>query len=156
MSTETVPPAIDVTPLAIANAKKKLEEAEVPVVGLRVGVKGGGCSGYSYVFDFATKVRPGKDRVFDFDGLSVVVDEKSLEITLEGNVLKLVGRTQDPQMEGYSLRYAEFEPGDFERTFALSSRVDPERISASIKNGVLRLGVPKLQPAQKQIQVKAG
>jgi HSP20 family molecular chaperone IbpA len=84
------------------------------------------------------------------------VDERSLEITLEGNVLKIVGRTQDPQMDGYSLRYAEFEAGDFERTFALSSRVDPERISASIKNGVMRLSVPKLQPAQKQIQVKAG
>jgi HSP20 family molecular chaperone IbpA len=84
------------------------------------------------------------------------VDEQSLEITLEGNVLKIVGRTQDPQMDGYSLRYAEFEAGDFERTFALSSRVDPERISASIKNGVLRLSVPKAEPAQKQIQVKAG
>jgi iron-sulfur cluster assembly protein len=86
MSTDAPTHAIDVTPLAVANAKKKLTEADEPVLGLRVGVKGGGCSGYSYVFDFAKKVRPGKDRVFEFDGLSIVVDEKSLEL-LDGATL---------------------------------------------------------------------
>jgi iron-sulfur cluster assembly protein len=79
-------PAIKLTPLAIENAKRKLAEAEQDVVGLRVGVKGGGCSGYSYVIDFATKVRPGRDRVYDFDGLKVVVDDRSIEL-LRGAVL---------------------------------------------------------------------
>jgi HSP20 family protein len=84
------------------------------------------------------------------------VDESSLEITIENNVLKIVGRTQDVSFEGYTLRYAELEPGDFERSFVLGTRVDADRISASIKNGQLRLSVPKIAPAQKQIRVTAG
>ena len=87
---------IQVSPPAVEFGKKKLLEAEAPegVLGLRVGVKGGGCNGYAYVFDYATKVREGKDLVFDFDGLTLVVDTKSLEL-LRGATLdfesKLVG-----------------------------------------------------------------
>lgn len=61
-------------------AKRRLEKEEDEVVGLRLGVRGGGCSGFSYVFDTARNVREGKDRVLDFDGLTVVVDAKSLEL----------------------------------------------------------------------------
>ena len=93
MSVET---PIHVTKPAIEFGKKKLAEANepTPVLGLRVGVKGGGCNGYAYVFDYATKVREGRDLVLDFDGLSIVVDTKSLEL-LRGATLdfesKLVG-----------------------------------------------------------------
>ncbi len=44
---------------------------------IRVGVKGGGCSGLSYVLDFDFEVKPG-DEIFDNDGLRVVCDKKSL------------------------------------------------------------------------------
>jgi iron-sulfur cluster assembly protein len=73
-------PAIQLTPRAVENGKRKLAEAEGPIVGLRVGVKGGGCSGYTYVFDFTQKVRPGRDVVYDFDGLKVVIDDRSIEL----------------------------------------------------------------------------
>lgn len=90
----TSEPSIRLTPKAIEMAKKKLLEAKEPVLGLRIGVRGGGCSGFSYVFDFATKVRDGRDRVLDFDGLKVVVDDRSLEY-LAGSTLdwetKLMG-----------------------------------------------------------------
>lgn len=82
------------TPGAVAFGKKKLGEATEPVLGIRVGVKGGGCNGFSYVFDFAKTVRPGKDLALEFDGLTLVVDEKSLAL-LRGATLdfesKLVG-----------------------------------------------------------------
>lgn len=74
------------SPRAIEMGKKKLEEAEGEVLGIRVGVKGGGCSGLSYVFDFARRVREGKDRILDFDGLQIVVDHRSLKY-LAGAVL---------------------------------------------------------------------
>jgi len=46
---------------------------------LRVGVKGGGCSGLSYTMDFDDKIQEGVDEVFDVDGgLKVLVDKKSL------------------------------------------------------------------------------
>ena len=45
--------------------------------GLRLGVLGGGCSGLSYQFKFDTQPRP-KDKVFDFDGVHIFVDPKSI------------------------------------------------------------------------------
>jgi iron-sulfur cluster assembly protein len=80
------PDGITLTPRAIEMGKQKVAEAEMPVEGLRLGIKGGGCSGYYYVYDFATKIRPQKDLVFDFDGLRVVVDNRSIEF-LKGAVL---------------------------------------------------------------------
>jgi len=77
---------ITLTPKAVQMAKQKLADADAPVEGLRLGVKGGGCSGYYYVYDFAKKIRPGKDLVFDFDGLKVIVDNRSIAF-LEGAVL---------------------------------------------------------------------
>lgn len=75
------------SPRAIEMGKQKLAEAEGEVLGIRVGVRGGGCSGLSYVFDFAKKVREGRDRVLEFEGLRIVVDEKSLRY-LAGAVLE--------------------------------------------------------------------
>jgi iron-sulfur cluster assembly protein len=48
-------------------------------VGLRVGVRKTGCSGYAYVIDYADAIEPD-DVVFDESGLKVVVDAKSLEL----------------------------------------------------------------------------
>jgi iron-sulfur cluster assembly protein len=89
---------IRITPKAIEMGRRKLEEAsqdgEEGVLGIRVGIRGGGCNGYAYVFDFAKKVRPKRDRVLDFEGLTLVVDDRSIEY-LQGSVLdweeKLLG-----------------------------------------------------------------
>ena len=81
------------------------------------------------------------------------VDQKSIDITLERNVLTILGRTQDVAPEGYRLAYAEFERGDFQRSFALSNQADANGIQASIKDGVLRVSVPKAKPALKKISV---
>ena len=78
-------PDIRLTPKAIEMAKKAIERRPQPTEGLRLGVRGGGCSGVSYAIEFADKIR-GRDHVFDFDGLKVVVDPKSL-IYLRGSIL---------------------------------------------------------------------
>ena len=54
-------------------AENKIPEAH----GLRVGVKGGGCSGLSYVLGFDAEARP-TDKVFHLHGITVFVDPKSL------------------------------------------------------------------------------
>ena len=56
---------------------------------LRVGVKGGGCSGLSYVMDFDNEVNEG-DHVFDLGDLKVLVDKKSL-LYLFGTELQYSG-----------------------------------------------------------------
>ena len=48
-------------------------------LGLRVGIKKTGCSGYAYVIDYADSV-DGDDAVFDQQGVKVIVDRKSLEL----------------------------------------------------------------------------
>ncbi len=67
---------IKVTPKAVNKIRSTFEKMGVQG-GLRLGVLGGGCSGLSYQFKFDTQPRP-KDKVFNFDGVQVFVDPKSI------------------------------------------------------------------------------
>ncbi len=77
--------AVKVSPRAVSKAKEALVKRGTPSAALRLGVRGGGCSGFSYVIEFADKPST-RDHVFDFDGLCVVVDPKSL-VFLNGTTL---------------------------------------------------------------------
>ena len=80
---------IKVTDVAREQALKLLaEENQGEGSGLRLGIKGGGCSGLSYVLEF-TDPREG-DTVLDFDGLTVLLDRKST-IYLGGITLDFEG-----------------------------------------------------------------
>ena len=76
------------------------------------------------------------------------VDENSVDITLEKNVLTISGYVEGDDPDSYSLSYAEYESGDYERSFNLSEEIDREKIEATVKNGVLRLHLPKAGPAK--------
>lgn len=83
------------------------------------------------------------------------VDEKSVNITLEKNVLTLSGRVEPVSCEGYLAAYAEYEAGDYERAFTLSDEIDRDKIEASVKDGVLKLTLPKAEPVKlRKISVK--
>jgi HSP20 family protein len=85
------------------------------------------------------------------------VDESSLDITLENNVLTINGCVEPMQPEGYSLTYAEYREGDYVRSFRLSDEIDREGIEATLKDGVLRLSLPKIREARtRKIEVKTG
>ena len=86
--TETAPKkalTLSVSPKAVQKAKEALAKRGTPNAYLRVGVKGGGCSGFSYVIEFADEKRT-KDLVFAYDGLEVLCDPKSL-VFLAGSTL---------------------------------------------------------------------
>ena len=84
------------------------------------------------------------------------VDENSVDITLEKNVLTINGLVEPEYPENYSLSFAEYEVGDYQRSFTLSNYIDQENIQATVKNGVLELRLPKAGPAKaKKITVKA-
>ena len=84
------------------------------------------------------------------------VDETAVDVTLEDHVLTISGKTRDAVPEGYRRIYAEFERGDFRRSFELSDEADAERIDASVKDGILRVRVPKAKPAARRIPVASG
>ena len=70
---------INITDKAVKQALKLMEESQInhETHGLRVGVKGGGCSGMTYKLGFDEKVNDG-DTVIEKDGLKLFVDGKSL------------------------------------------------------------------------------
>ena len=84
------------------------------------------------------------------------VDENSVDITLEQNVLSINGYTAPLEPEGYRLAYAEYRVGDYQRRFTISDQIDRDKIEATVKDGVLQLHLPKVQPIAKRIAVKAG
>ncbi len=78
----TVTPTTDVKPLnftgaAIAKVKEIMAQQNPVPAGLRVGVVGGGCSGFSYSMSFENGAGM-MDKTFDFDGLKVFVDATSI------------------------------------------------------------------------------
>jgi HSP20 family protein len=84
------------------------------------------------------------------------VDERSLDITLEKNILTINGRVEPDLLEGYRLTFSEYGIGDYQRAFTISEEVDRDRIEASVKNGVLRLTLPKAAAARtRKIAVSA-
>lgn len=79
MSTETTTPAVHITEIAAREIQRIIQEQELDAekVRLRVGVKGGGCSGFSYVLDL-TESQRDSDEVFEQHGIKVICDPKSL------------------------------------------------------------------------------
>ncbi len=76
---------IQLTPEAIEEVKGMIQRKELGNAALRLSVDGGGCSGLSYKLHFDTEITQHDD-VFDFDGLSVIVDKKSA-VYLSGTTL---------------------------------------------------------------------
>ncbi|HEY3233641.1 MAG TPA: iron-sulfur cluster assembly accessory protein [Polyangiaceae bacterium] len=76
-----------VTPEAAEFAKRKREQLGKPDAVLRIGVKGGGCAGFAYVTEFTNDPPRSRDLVYEFSGLTVYVDNRSLKY-LEGSVLR--------------------------------------------------------------------
>lgn len=84
------------------------------------------------------------------------VDEKSLDVTVDRNVLTIFGGVAEEAPKQQSLTYAEYNVGDYERVFTLPDEIGRERIEATLKDGVLRLMLPKSGPAKtRKIAVRA-
>lgn len=78
------------------------------------------------------------------------VDEQGLNISLKKNILTLQGKVSRQVPVGYELYHGEYQEGNFERTFTVSNDIDREGIEALLKDGVLRLSIPKAKHATVQ------
>ncbi|MBI3624779.1 MAG: iron-sulfur cluster assembly accessory protein, partial [Candidatus Rokubacteria bacterium] len=68
--------AVNLSEAAVKQVKQLIAAQNLENVFLRMGVKGGGCSGLSYSLEFDSELGP-HDKTFDVDGIKVVVDAKS-------------------------------------------------------------------------------
>jgi HSP20 family molecular chaperone IbpA len=83
-------------------------------------------------------------------------DDGSIDITLEKNILTINAYVSPQPVEDYALSFAEYETGDYQRNFRISEEIDREKISATVKDGVLRVYLPKVMEAlSRKISVKA-
>lgn len=104
--------------------------------------------------------RPLADIMETPDGVTLMLEmpgvaAKNVDVTLEKRVLTIRGKVQPTAPETLQLAYAEYGEGDFERSFTLSDDFDPDKIDASVVNGVLTLTLPRAAEAQpKKIAVK--
>ena len=71
------PKAVTLTDAAAARVKAIMAKAEQPYVGLRVGVKNGGCAGQEYTFAYAESVEP-LDEVVEDKGVTILIDPKAV------------------------------------------------------------------------------
>ena len=83
------------------------------------------------------------------------INENAIEITLEKNILNVKGYAQIDEPTEYSLTFAEYETGDYERSFRVTDAIAKDQIEAAYKDGVLRLTLPKTEQAKaRKIAVK--
>ena len=73
---------ISITERAAKQIKKQLEKRGTPDAYVRILIRGGGCNGYSYIFEFAD-ISNESDHIFEKDGAKIIIDPKSI-IYLDG------------------------------------------------------------------------
>ncbi len=94
----------------------------------------------------------GVQMVLDMPG----ADPDSLDVTLDNRVMRISARSTSSPPDGLALVHAEYRDGSYERSFTVSEPIDAARIEAVLKDGVLRLTLPKAAPSPAaKISVKA-
>lgn len=76
------------------------------------------------------------------------VDAHSVNVTLDKDQLTIHGDVETETHKDHRLVISEYGTGDYERTFTISNEIDREKIKASMKDGVLRLTLPKVLAAR--------
>ncbi len=77
---------ITLTPAALQEVKRLVQQEQKPNVALRIGVKGGGCSGFSYQLGLEEAAPKPYDSLFEQEGVKILVDAKS-HLYLDGTTV---------------------------------------------------------------------
>lgn len=104
---------------------------------------------------------PAVDLIENDSALFLIADipgvpEGKVDLSIEKNILTLVAVPTEGVVAGKKPVYSEYGIGEYRRSFALAEEIDRDGISASLKNGVLRITLPKSAPVTKKISVSAG
>ena len=106
---------------------------------------------------------PSSALSFDDDGANFVLHadvpgltENDFQISVAGNTVTLRGERTVEAPEGHSVHRRERSAVRFAKSFELPARIDADKVTATLKHGVLTLTLPKAAEAQpRQISVKA-
>jgi iron-sulfur cluster assembly protein len=97
------PKVVTLTDSAAERVRDIMAKAERPYMGLRVGVKNGGCAGQEYVFEYAEAANP-LDEVVEDKGVTILVDPKA--------VLFLIGSSIDYETTKLSSKFVFHNPNE--------------------------------------------
>ena len=97
---------IKLTDNAAVRIKEIMSQDESKSLGVRIGVKSGGCAGMSYIMEYAKKINPN-DEVIEDKGVTVFVDP--------GAIMYLLGTEMDYKKEQFSSSFVFKNPNETER-----------------------------------------
>jgi HSP20 family protein len=84
------------------------------------------------------------------------VKEKDLEVSLNDGVLTITGKVTTDMYAGFRPLYTEYNVGNYYREFVLNEDIDESKITATLRNGVLALELPKKEQAKpRRIEVRS-
>jgi HSP20 family molecular chaperone IbpA len=107
-----------------------------------------------------TALMPPVDVIEDSTGITLYADlpgvsKDKLDLSVEGDTLNIEGQVSIDMPETMQASYAEVNCPRYRRVFTLSKELDPNRISAELSQGVLKLRIPKAEHAQpRRIEVR--
>ena len=91
---------------AVSRIKEIMSQAENLTIGVRVGVKSGGCAGMSYIMEYAKDIKANEE-VIEEKGVKVLIDPKA--------VMYLLGTEMDYKKEKFSSHFVFKNPNETER-----------------------------------------
>jgi iron-sulfur cluster assembly protein len=121
------PQVMSITQAAADRVRETVSNATSPVIGVRIGIKNGGCAGMAYTVEYADSVRP-HDEVIEDKGVTILVDPKA--------VLFLLGTQMDVKTDKFSSVFVFNNPNETSacgcgESVAIKPVVLPEGLSAS-------------------------
>ena len=91
---------------AVNRIKEIMSQAQNSTIGVRIGVKSGGCAGMSYVMEYAKEIKPNEE-VIEYNGVKVLIDPKA--------IMYLLGTEMDYKEEKFSSQFFFKNPNETER-----------------------------------------
>tara|TARA_Y100000817_G_scaffold257517_1_gene211066 strand:+ start:448 stop:783 length:336 start_codon:yes stop_codon:yes gene_type:complete len=91
---------------AVSRIKEIMSQANNSTIGVRVGVKSGGCAGMSYIMEYAKEVKPNEEIIED-KGVKVLIDPKA--------IMYLLGTEMDYKKDNFSSQFIFKNPNETER-----------------------------------------